>query len=63
LGDGLNITPTSPIKLTSIPHAKSVEIGNDNSYVLDNDGNVWAWDDNGYGHLGNNTITSPTEPI
>ncbi len=61
-GNSLIADPVST-GTTGIASITAIAAGGDHSLALRNDGTVWAWGYNGYGQLGNNTITNSTVPV
>lgn len=59
---GLNISPTTPTLVTSLPPIMDIAMGLNHNLFLDFDGNVWAAGANGYGQLGIGNTTSPNLP-
>jgi len=59
-GHGNVTTPTQVPGLTGIT---AVAAGHDHSLALRSDGTVWAWGDNTYGELGNDTTTGGSTPV
>lgn len=52
LGDGLNVSYSSPTAITTVTNAKGVAVGGDTSYVLRTDGTVRSFGNNANGELG-----------
>lgn len=58
-----NSHATELFQTHNIFNAKAVAAGARHSLALKNDGTVWAWGDNDFGQLGNNSIVDELEPI
>ena len=61
---------SSPIQIGALTNWKQVAIGGTNngsdlfqSFGIQSNGTLWAWGNNAFGYLGNNTITSYSSPI
>ncbi len=69
VGDGTNIYRTKPVQVTGpggvgyLSGANTVSAGFYHSVALRSDGTVWAWGDNTYGQLGDNTNTDRATPV
>ena len=61
-GGGVNIaTPTKIIGLAKT--FCKVEAARIHSMAIDKNGRAWGWGDNGYGKIGDNTVTFRTSPV
>lgn len=58
---GANVA--TPTQVPGLTHVIAVAGGHDHSLALKSDGTVWAWGDNGYGELGNDTTTGGSTPV
>jgi alpha-tubulin suppressor-like RCC1 family protein len=66
LGDGTFDAREDALVRVELPEGVTVTriaAGQDVSYALDRDGNVWAWGYNDFGSLGNGTTTNSAEPV
>lgn len=66
LGTGVSSgnNTTAPTQITGLSDVVAIAAGYANhSLALESDGTVWAWGDNAYGELGNNTTTNSDVPI
>lgn len=53
----------SPVQVSKITNIKSIEAGNNRSFAIDNDGQLFAWGNNTDGKLGDSTATNRNVPI
>jgi alpha-tubulin suppressor-like RCC1 family protein len=60
LGDGTNISRSSPVQISGLSGISSISAANHTMAVKD--GNVWTWGWNDYGQLGDGTKTSRSQP-
>ncbi len=69
LGDGTVTSSSTPVQVKGVGGTgvlsgiSSISAGNKSSRTSDSSGNVWVWGYNGFGQLGNNTITDSSTPI
>jgi probable HAF family extracellular repeat protein len=65
LGNGTtSLIPTNtPVQVSNLSGVEAIAGSGYSSFALRSDGTVWAWGDNGDGHLGNNTTTGSTTPV
>jgi alpha-tubulin suppressor-like RCC1 family protein len=67
LGDGTTTTRPTPVlvDVSSLggKAIKAVAAGRFFNFLVDEDGRLWAWGDNGYGQLGDGTTTQRTRPV
>jgi alpha-tubulin suppressor-like RCC1 family protein len=65
LGDGTTTDRYFPVQVIDLSDVISVASNpnSDNSYALKADGTVWAWGNNTYGQLGDDTNTERTTPV
>ncbi len=70
LGLGNTTHRSSPVQVGSLTNWKQVEcnfsnqtVASSHTLALKTDGTLWAWGDNGQGHLGDGTIVSKSSPI
>jgi alpha-tubulin suppressor-like RCC1 family protein len=64
LGDGTTTDRNSPVQLVSATsYWKQIAAGRYNSTAIKTDGTLWLWGNNGYGQLGDNTITNKSSPV
>ena len=64
LGDGTNNPKGSPALVSGLTgEMTAVSAGYNHTLALKSDGTVWAWGNNNYGQLGNNSTTSSLTPI
>lgn len=64
LADGTNVNSSSPVTV-AVPdgsHLVSIDVGMFSIFALGADGNTYAWGDNVFGQLGDNTTYSQWEP-
>jgi RHS repeat-associated protein len=62
LGNGTNISQSSPVPVTNLNDVIDIKAGNYHSLALRSDGTVWSWGNNSSGELGNGTTTSSSVP-
>lgn len=66
LGDGTTTHRSSPVQasgLTDVIAIATGGVGWGHSLAVKSDGTVWAWGDNRYGQLGNDTMSRTTVPV
>ena len=64
LGDNTVVSKSSPIQtITFATNWKSVVCGYLHTAAIKTDGTLWTWGYNGYGQLGENTITPRSSPV
>jgi len=64
LGDNTGTDRSSPVQtITGGTSWKQVSCGRYFTAAVKTDGTLWAWGDNGYGELGDNTGTSRSSPV
>src|SRR5439155_19317829 len=66
LGDGTNTNSNVPVQVSGLTDAIRIAAGEclkGHSLAVKTDGTVWAWGWNGYGQLGNGTITDSNVPV
>lgn len=65
LGDGTNITNTSPVQVTGLNQVIAISGGQAgyHSLALKSDGTVWTWGKNTEGQLGNGTMNNSNIPV
>ena len=64
LGDNTITNKSSPVQtISSGTNWKSVACGRDHTAAIKTDGTLWSWGRNGYGQLGDNTITRRSSPV
>ena len=64
LGDNSITTRSSPVQsITGGTNWRSVSCGGRNTAAVKDDGTLWVWGDNGYGIIGDNTVTSRSSPV
>ena len=64
LGDNSITTRSSPVQsMTGGTNWRSVSCGGRNTAAVKDDGTMWVWGNNGYGQVGDNTITSRSSPV
>ncbi|HRG59250.1 MAG TPA: T9SS type A sorting domain-containing protein [Bacteroidia bacterium] len=65
LGNGTNITSTSPVKVVGINNVIAVSGGQAgyHSIALKSDGTVWTWGKNTEGQLGDGTLNNSNTPV
>ncbi|HEX2312108.1 MAG TPA: hypothetical protein VHJ17_00105 [Thermomonospora sp.] len=63
LGDGTTTDRTTPVTVTGLSSAVTVEAGLGHTLATESDGDVRAWGDNSHGQLGDGTTTSRTTPV
>ncbi|MCS6778048.1 MAG: dockerin type I domain-containing protein [Chloroherpetonaceae bacterium] len=69
LGDGTTTDRSTPVQVRGpnntgfLTDIVAVAPGGNHTVALRSDGTVWAWGDNEYGQLGNNTTTNRTTPV
>lgn len=64
LGDNTIVNKSSPVQTIAYgANWKQVFVGQFHSAALKTDGTLWTWGYNGYGNLGDNTITFRSSPV
>lgn len=64
LGDNTIVNKSSPVQTIAYgANWKQVYVGQFHSAALKTDGTLWTWGYNGYGNLGDNTITFRSSPV
>ena len=64
VGDNSIVSKLTPVSvLGAIKTFCDISAGASHSLAIGKDGRAWAWGDNSYGQLGNNSITSQRTPI
>ena len=69
LGDGTTDNKNTPVQVKGadgsgwLSDITAIAAGSGHTMALKSDGSVWAWGDNDYGQLGDNTITDSTTPV
>ena len=53
----------TPLQLSTQSNIYAVAVGGDHAIAIKNDGVVWAWGNNGYGQVGNNSTTTQNAPV
>jgi len=64
LGDNTTVSKSSPIQTIAFgTNWKQVSCGRDHTTAIKTDGTLWAWGENAYGKLGDNTVTNRSSPV
>jgi len=66
LGDGSTTNRYTPVQVSGLTNVKSIFLGggqHGSSYAILNDGTVRSWGYNGYGQLGDGSVTVRTTPV
>jgi alpha-tubulin suppressor-like RCC1 family protein len=64
LGDNTILSKSSPVQTVAFgTNWKQVSAGYKFTACVKTDGTLWAWGSNGFGQLGNNTITNRSSPV
>lgn len=64
LGDNSILNRSSPVQTVAGGNTwKQVSCGYRQTAAIKNDGTLWAWGNNGYGQLGDNTIVDKSSPV
>ena len=64
LGDDEIASSSTPVQVSGLPGGvEAIAAGGSHGLALKDDGTVWAWGDNQYGQLGNETNTSSSTPV
>ena len=63
LGNNSTVTSLIQVQIKEGTKFKEVAASRFNSYAIDEEGNLWAWGNNGYGQLVNGTTTGSKVPI
>lgn len=53
----------SPVQVSKLTNIKSIEAGNDQSFAIDGDGQLFAWGSNDNGQLGDSTTINRNVPV
>ena len=69
LGDNTTTQRATPVQVKDaagtgfLTNVKAVVAGDSHSLAVKNDGTLWAWGNNGYGRLGDNTTVQKNKPV
>jgi len=64
LGDNTATNRSSPVQTVAFgTNWKQVACGHFHTTSVKNDGTLWLWGNNGYGQLGDNTVTARSSPV
>jgi alpha-tubulin suppressor-like RCC1 family protein len=63
LGDGTNLTRTSPMQVANLSGVSQIAAGKYHSLARKSDGTVWAWGDGANGQLGNGATASQSNIV
>ena len=63
LGNNSTVTTVTQVQIKPGTKFKEIAASRNNSYAIDEDGNLWAWGNNTYGQLVNGTTTGSKVPI
>jgi alpha-tubulin suppressor-like RCC1 family protein len=64
LGDGTNVTRTTPVQVSGLSGMVAIAAGTNHSLALKSDSTVWAWGRNTYGQIGDSTTgTTRWSPV
>ena len=64
LGDGAVVDKCTPVSVAgTVKTFCEISAGYGHTLAIDKNGRVWAWGDNGYGQLGDNTTIDQSTPI
>lgn len=63
LGDGTNVSTSTPVKVKGLDHVIAISSENLNCLALKSDGTAWAWGQNDCGQVGDGTLIDRWEPV
>ena len=64
LGDGTSVGKLYAVRVIGLPTSiVAIAAGGNHNLAMTSDGSVWAWGDNSYGQLGNNTVSASNTPL
>ncbi|MGQ7885881.1 RCC1 domain-containing protein [Paenibacillus sp. WC2504] len=61
--DGKTWSQSFPNHVNDLPETASLGVGSNDTFAIDKEGKLWAWGNNSYSQLGDNTLNNQVAPV